>query len=190
MSVCWEQTICTNLSPKSSPAELTTGAFVQSGMRNVFRYIYGIHTLHFPELLALMALQALSSQTCSFSLGQGHGILQRVGSLSLCTARQRILIWMLIPAVGGIFGTFNASTATPAEVTLSGTMQTIWADFMKNPAVPPAINWPRYVPINATRTLAKLAYAGNVQPANVVQRASSALNDGPCDKIWNQFINF
>ncbi|KAJ7706471.1 Alpha/Beta hydrolase protein [Mycena rosella] len=72
-----------------------------------------------------------------------------------------------------IFGTFNVSTATPAEVTLSRTMQTLIANFVKDPAQPPADGWPKYVPGNGTRTLAKLAYEGNVQANDVVQAVES-----------------
>jgi carboxylesterase type B len=72
-----------------------------------------------------------------------------------------------------IFGTFIAATATPAEATLSHTMQTLVANFVKNPTVAPAPNWPKYVPGNRTTTLAKLAYSGNVEANNVVQSVQS-----------------
>ncbi|KAJ6572144.1 Alpha/Beta hydrolase protein [Mycena capillaripes] len=88
-----------------------------------------------------------------------------------------------------IFGTFNRSTATPAEVTLSQTMQTVFANFIKNPTVAPAPNWPKYVPGNTTSTLAKLAYNGNVALGNVVQTAGSNSLDSPCDNLWNAFLD-
>ncbi|KAJ7671356.1 Alpha/Beta hydrolase protein [Mycena polygramma] len=88
-----------------------------------------------------------------------------------------------------IFGTFNATTATSSEVTLSHTMQTVFANFIKNPEASPAPNWPRFVPGNTT-TLAKLAYAGNVALGNVVQTAGSNSLDAPCDALWNQFLDF
>ncbi|KAJ7139655.1 Alpha/Beta hydrolase protein [Mycena epipterygia] len=72
-----------------------------------------------------------------------------------------------------IFGTFNRSTATAPEVTLSQTMQTLVANFVKDPTVSPAPNWPQYVPGNSTTTLAKLAYNGNFLASNVVQTAES-----------------
>lgn len=52
-------------------------------------------------------------------------------------------------------------------------MQRLVANFVKNPAVAPAPNWPKYVPGNRTATLAKLAYDGNVGLGNVVQVAQS-----------------
>ncbi|KAJ7817838.1 liver carboxylesterase-like protein 1 precursor [Mycena olivaceomarginata] len=76
-------------------------------------------------------------------------------------------------ALPEIFGTFIAATATPAEATLSHTMQTLVANFVKNPTVAPAPNWPKYVPGNRTTTLAKLAYSGNVEANNVVQSVQS-----------------
>jgi len=134
------------------PAELTTGAFVQSGLNNVFRYIYG----------AVFADLQLFPNA-----GAWHS-----------------------SEIPEIFGNFNASTATPAEKTLSQTMQTVWANFIKNPTAPPAPNWARYTPGNETSTLSKLAYVGNVQLENVVQPSPSALDDGPCDLLWDAFLDF
>ncbi|KAJ7664494.1 Alpha/Beta hydrolase protein [Mycena polygramma] len=88
-----------------------------------------------------------------------------------------------------IFGTFNATTATASEVTLSHTMQTVFAKFIKNPGAPPAPNWRRYVPGNTTATLAKLAYNGNVALGDVVQTVGSNSLDAPCDTLWNQFLD-
>ncbi|KAF8577513.1 alpha/beta-hydrolase [Ramaria rubella] len=92
--------------------------------------------------------------------------------------------------VGLIFGTHNFSTSTPAEITLSHTLQTVWANFIKNPTESPAPNWKRFIPGNNTDTLAKLAFQGNVQLNNVVQLAPAGLDDGPCDKLWNVFLDF
>ncbi|KAJ7492897.1 Alpha/Beta hydrolase protein [Mycena latifolia] len=88
-----------------------------------------------------------------------------------------------------IFGTFNPATATAPEVALSHTMQTLVANFAKNPTASPAPNWPRYVPGNRTATLAKLAYDGNVLVRNVVQAVTSDAIDGPCDALWNQLLD-
>ncbi|KAJ7863730.1 Alpha/Beta hydrolase protein [Mycena olivaceomarginata] len=77
-----------------------------------------------------------------------------------------------------IFGTFNRSTATQLEAELSHTMQRLVANFVKNPAVAPAPNWPKY-----------LAYNGNIGLGNVVQVAQSDSLDGPCDALWNQFLD-
>lgn len=89
-----------------------------------------------------------------------------------------------------IFGTFVQATASPAEITLSKTMQKTWANFIKNPTSPPTLNWERFLPGNATNGLAKLAFNGNVQLNNVVQAAPSNLNDQPCDALFNKFLNF
>ncbi|KAJ7139650.1 Alpha/Beta hydrolase protein [Mycena epipterygia] len=87
-----------------------------------------------------------------------------------------------------IFGTFNRSTATAPEATLSNTMQTLVANFVKNPATAPAPDWPEYVPGSITTTLAKLAYNGNVLASNVVQPVESDSIDGPC-ALWDQFLD-
>jgi hypothetical protein len=79
-------------------------------------------------------------------------------------------------AVFEIFGTYNRTGATHAEATLSHTMQTIYGNFIRDPTSSPAPNWPRYVPGNTTRTLAKLAFNGNVELGNVVQAVRSSLN--------------
>lgn len=93
--------------------------------------------------------------------------------------------------VGEIFGTFNASSATPAEKTLSHTIQTAWANFIKNPKTPPAPNWERFLPGNTSNnTLAKLAFNGNVQLSNLVQPSPGNLDDGPCDQLWNAILTF
>ncbi|CAK5269936.1 unnamed protein product [Mycena citricolor] len=82
-----------------------------------------------------------------------------------------------------IFGTYNATTAEPAERILSQTMQTLIANFVKNPTEPPAPNWERHNP-RAPR-LAKLAYNGNVAVGDVVEMADSSSFDGPCD-LWDR----
>ncbi|THU79860.1 alpha/beta-hydrolase [Dendrothele bispora CBS 962.96] len=89
-----------------------------------------------------------------------------------------------------LFGTFNTSTATPNEATLSATFQTIIANFIKNPNESPAPNWLQYVlPGSDTQTLAKLAYQGNVELDNVVMPVQSDSVDGPC-ALWNRFLDF
>ncbi|KAK7050253.1 carboxylic ester hydrolase [Favolaschia claudopus] len=88
-----------------------------------------------------------------------------------------------------IFGTYNRSTATAAEKTLSSTMQSIVGNFARNPAAPPAPHWPKYRPGNKTSTLAKLAYNSNVALSNVVQTVRSNSLDSPCDRLWNQLLD-
>ena len=95
-----------------------------------------------------------------------------------------------IHLVEEIFGTFNATTATAAQKTLSNTMQTVWANFIKDPTAPPAPNWQRFVPGNNTNTLAKLAYQGNVELGNVVQPAPAGLDEGPCNTVWDAILDF
>lgn len=89
-----------------------------------------------------------------------------------------------------IFGTFNSTTASAAEKTLSATMQTVWTNFIKNPFTYPAPNWLEFVPGNDTLSLAKLAFNGNVELNNVVQPAPAGLDDGPCDNLWNSLLDF
>ena len=65
-----------------------------------------------------------------------------------------------------LFGTFNKSTATSAEVELSQSLQTAFANFAKNPTSSPAPHWAPYEPKvsgNAyTHTLGKIGNQGNV----------------------------
>ncbi|KAI0275867.1 Alpha/Beta hydrolase protein [Russula aff. rugulosa BPL654] len=94
-----------------------------------------------------------------------------------------------------LFGTFNKSTASPAEVELSKSFQTAFANFVKNPNSSPAPHWPAYEPEvsgNAsacTPTLAKIAYDGNVDCENFVQAVFPNSTDGPCS-VWDQFLDF
>ncbi|KAF8576342.1 alpha/beta-hydrolase [Ramaria rubella] len=89
-----------------------------------------------------------------------------------------------------IFGTFNATTATLAEKTLSQTMQIVWTNFIKDPTASPAPNWIRFSPGNNTNSLAKLAFTGNVELENVVQASPAGLDDAPCDTLWNALLDF
>ncbi|KAJ6570920.1 hypothetical protein DFH09DRAFT_1462932 [Mycena vulgaris] len=81
--------------------------------------------------------------------------------------------------VGPLFGTFERSTATPADITWSGTFQTAMANFVKDPTRSPAINWPKYIPGPSTKTLAKLAYNGNVDPENFGDPVGSTSLENP-----------
>ncbi|KAJ7648710.1 Carboxylesterase [Mycena polygramma] len=92
--------------------------------------------------------------------------------------------------IGPLFGTFNRSTATTAEVTWSNTFQTAIANFVKDPTTPPAPTWPKYVPGPLAKTLAKLAYDGNVEPDNFVDAVASTSLDGPCDALWDALLDF
>ena len=71
-----------------------------------------------------------------------------------------------------LFGTFNRSTATSAELELSQSLQTAFANFVKNPNSSPAPDWPPYEPEGSEETcptLAKIAYEGNVDYGNFIQ---------------------
>jgi hypothetical protein len=114
-----------------------------------------------------------------------------------------------------LFGTFNRSTATSAEVELSHSLQTAFANFAKNPHSSPAPHWPPYEPEVSgnpcAHTLAKIAYQGNVDFGNFVQpvQPNSTVStqnddskiqsliyeflahkqDGPCN-VWDRFLDF
>ncbi|KAJ7481032.1 Alpha/Beta hydrolase protein [Mycena galericulata] len=88
-----------------------------------------------------------------------------------------------------LFGNFNRSTATPAEVEWSSTFQTAIAKFVKDPETSPALNWPKYIPGPSANTLAKLAYNSNIAPDGFVDAVQSNSLDGPCDALWNQFLD-
>jgi hypothetical protein len=115
-----------------------------------------------------------------------------------------------------LFGTFNQSTATAAEAELSRSLQTAFANFIKNPVSAPAPNWPAYEPgflgIAPDPTLAEIAYEGNVdlddfvkpvQPISkvttrslyaklcliIADRLVLVVKDGPCI-IWDAFLDF
>ncbi|KAI0060904.1 alpha/beta-hydrolase [Artomyces pyxidatus] len=107
-----------------------------------------------------------------------------------------------------LFGTYNTSTATAAEAILSASLQTAFANFVKNPAASPAQDWAAYDPgllgIPVEPTLAAIAYNGNVDPDNFVQAEqqsnfvshpglfgaeeqltrSTVWKDGPC-AVWD-----
>jgi hypothetical protein len=115
-----------------------------------------------------------------------------------------------------LFGTYNSSTATTAEVELSQSLQTAFANFAKDPVdVSPAPNWPRYEPgflgIARNPTLAKIAYQENVDPDDFIkpvqpistvssrndfakftcllQNGSFIKQDGPCF-LWDHFLDY
>jgi hypothetical protein len=82
-----------------------------------------------------------------------------------------------------LFGTYNSSTATSAEVELSQSVQTAFANFAKDPETSPAPNWPAYEPgfvgVATVPTLAEIAYQGNVsfdgfiQPVQPISKVST-----------------
>lgn len=67
-------------------------------------------------------------------------------------------------------------------------MQTVWANFIKNPTVSPAPGWLKFVPGNTTNSLAKLAFNGNVDLINVVEAVPGDADDEPCNDLWNRFL--
>ncbi|KAF7327826.1 Carboxylic ester hydrolase [Mycena kentingensis (nom. inval.)] len=87
-----------------------------------------------------------------------------------------------------VFGTYNRSTASADEITLSATMQTTIANFIKDPTTSPAPNWAKYTP-GTGNTLARLAYDGNVQMSNLVEMAASDSLDSACTSLWDSFLD-
>lgn len=67
-----------------------------------------------------------------------------------------------------ILATFSKWTASADEIELSKTLQTTFANFVKDPGTPPASNWPAYNANASVPTLAKLAYHDNVEPGNFI----------------------
>jgi len=109
-----------------------------------------------------------------------------------------------------IFATFSKWTASVDEIELSKTLQTAFANFVKDPSAPPAPNWSAYNADASVPTLAKLAYHANVEPDNLVDivnptttvsvgniyckawlihQRSFREQDGPCQE-WAQFLDF
>ncbi|KAF7340062.1 Carboxylic ester hydrolase [Mycena venus] len=152
------------------PAELWSNAAVGAGIPNVFRYTYGMfstqRTFFHPTDWTRIPGPVFADLQLFPNAGAWHST-----------------------ELPEIFGTFNATTASAAEVALSKTMQTLVGNFVKNPTVSPASNWPKYFPGPLTTTLAKLAYNGNVAPTNVVQAVESDSIDGPCNAFWNTFLD-
>lgn len=93
------------------------------------------------------------------------------------------LVLILCLIVKEIFGTFNRSTASPAEITLSHSMQTLWANFIKDPTASPDPEWKKWRPDNSTRSLARLGFDGKVRLDDVVQASPSELYDRVCETL-------
>ncbi|KAF9257232.1 alpha/beta-hydrolase [Marasmius fiardii PR-910] len=128
------------------PTALWAAASVQSGITNVYRYIYG----------AVFAdLQVFPGA------GAAHA-----------------------SELPGLFGTFNRTTATDEEVTLSSTFQTTIRNFVKNPNVSPAPNWATY----ADGNVAKLAFVDNVNLDDIVQLVKNSSVDVPCS-LWDVILD-
>jgi len=93
-----------------------------------------------------------------------------------------------------LFGTYNRSTATAAEIELSKSLQRAFANFVKNPVnTPPAPIWAAYEPgfvgIASVPTLAEIAYQGNVGFDDFIEPAQPISKDGPCI-VWDAFLDF
>jgi hypothetical protein len=115
-----------------------------------------------------------------------------------------------------LFGTYNRSTATAAEVELSKSLQTAFANFAKDPVnASLAPNWSAYEPgivgVASVPTLAEIAYQGNmrfddfIQPVQPISKVStrnfyskptrSSLyipflsKDWPCI-VWDALLDF
>ncbi|KAL0577491.1 hypothetical protein V5O48_004476, partial [Marasmius crinis-equi] len=70
-----------------------------------------------------------------------------------------------------IFGTFNRTTSSESKATLSKSLQTAIANFIKDPTHSPAPNWNQYDPNG--RTLAELSFDGNVDFDDFVNPVTS-----------------
>ncbi|KAJ7103822.1 hypothetical protein C8R44DRAFT_640257, partial [Mycena epipterygia] len=156
------------------PDELWSAAVTGAGVSSVFRYTYGKYSRLQPMsiLLGFVLIMIYS--------GAVFADLQKFPGAGAWHSSE----------IGPLFGTFIRSTATPAEVTWSSTFQTAIANFVKNPDVSPAVNWPKYIPGPPAKTFAKLAYNGNVNPNNFVDPVQSNSLDGPCDALWDRFLDF
>lgn len=120
----------------------------------MYRYTYGAV---FQDLQYIPGLGAWHGSECT------SPIFSRLNKPSVLT----------FAIVFELFGTYNHTTASANERTLSVTFQTAMANFIKDPTSAPAENWPAYLPTNASSTLAKLAYDGNVDPGDFVQAVLS-----------------
>jgi hypothetical protein len=100
----------------------------------------------------------------------GRGTAQKVSHL--CSVYHNAFFFLQISSylyhfvVPILFGTYNSSTATSAEVELSQSLQTAFANFVKNPNSSPAPRWPAYQPevsgSACNPTLTKFVDQGNV----------------------------
>jgi hypothetical protein len=159
----------------------------------------------FPNIGAFHGSEGKSSISCHSSRCPGF--------LMTVYLRQPSCVYHVIVPI--LFGTYNRSTATAAEVELSKSLQTAFANFAKDPTNSPAPNWPAYEPgilgIAPVPTLAEIAYQGNVgfddfiQPVQPISKVSkrnfyskltcSLLNipflskDGPCI-LWDALLDF
>jgi cytochrome c1 len=93
-----------------------------------------------------------------------------------------------------IFETFDSSTATSAEVTLSQSLQTVLTNFAKNPNSSPAPHWHPYEPEDSenahAHTLAKITYQGNVDFGKFVEpvQPDSTVSTRNDDAKFSSFI--
>ncbi|KAG7086243.1 hypothetical protein E1B28_002213 [Marasmius oreades] len=86
-----------------------------------------------------------------------------------------------------IFGTFNQTSSGNDKAVLSKSLQTAIANFVKNPStVSPAPNWERYDP--GQKTLAELAFSGNVGFDDFVNPVMSDSEDGSCNALLDKII--
>ncbi|KAF9261768.1 alpha/beta-hydrolase [Marasmius fiardii PR-910] len=79
-----------------------------------------------------------------------------------------------------IFGTFTRTTSGNNKVILLRSLQTAIANFVKDPSQLPARDWSQYDPNR--KTLAELAFNGNVDFDNFVNPVTSATEDGTCKR--------
>jgi hypothetical protein len=100
--------------------------------------------------------------------------MSRISKLPVFLQCSQYLYYFVVPI---LFGTFNETTATPEEVELSQSLQTAFANFVKDPTSSPVPYWAPYKPedsVNAyTHTLAKTAHQGGVGFGKEVELSQS-----------------
>jgi carboxylesterase type B len=75
-----------------------------------------------------------------------------------------------------VFGTFDQTQATSAQISISSFMNRAWADFVKNPYVDPASDWPRFSNTSQSNIL-------NIQDSGISALLSSDRLDAVCKVI-------
>ncbi|KAG7094923.1 hypothetical protein E1B28_005729 [Marasmius oreades] len=87
-----------------------------------------------------------------------------------------------------VFGTFNRTTSSNDKAVLSRSLQAAIGNFVKNPTSrSPASNWNEYDP--ARKTLAELAFNGNVDAGSFVSPVTSDVEDGACNAFIDAILS-
>ncbi|EEB90098.1 hypothetical protein MPER_11743, partial [Moniliophthora perniciosa FA553] len=150
--------------------QCTTGLWastsVLAGIRNVYRYTYGVYLKSFHRVIAEQ-------------FGAVFPELQAFPGAGAWHSSEGEPVFIVIVSYNHL---------TTYRITLSNTFQTIISNFINEPTTPPADNWVRYVQGGLMPSVAKLAYEGNVNLDDVVRPATIVSVDGPCLALWNQVL--